>query len=125
MRRLIATVTLGLMLLSGASPASAHAQLTSANPKPKSIVYAMPTSIKLMFTDDLIDLPDGNVIQVFDPRGKRIDVGNAEVLGNQLTKSIKRSTSIGRYRVTYRAISEDSHPITATYFFNLAKKTKK
>jgi copper transport protein len=113
------------MLLLSAAPATAHAQLTSANPKAKAIVYAMPTAIKLMFTDNLIDLPDGNVIQVFDPRGKRIDVGNAEVLGNQLTKSIKRSSLIGRYRVTYRAISEDSHPISASYYFNLAKKPKK
>lgn len=89
------------------------------------MVHVLPTAIKLMFTDDLIDLPDGNLIQVFDPRGKRIDVGNTELLGNQLTKSIKSSNLIGRYRVTYRAISEDSHPISASYFFNLAKKPKK
>lgn len=89
------------------------------------MVYVLPTTIKLMFTDDLIDLPEGNAIQVFDPRGKRIDVGDAQVIGNQLTKSIGRSTLMGRYRVTYRAISEDSHPISASYFFNLAKKPKK
>jgi copper transport protein len=116
---------LGWMLLVGATPASAHAQMTSSNPKAKSIVYALPTSIKLMFTDDLIDLAGGNEIQVFDPRGKRIDLGSATVLGNQLTKAIKRSTLLGRYRVTYRVISEDSHPVSASFVFQLAKKTKK
>ncbi len=125
MRKLIASLMLGWLLLISASPASAHAQLVSANPRAKAVVYALPSSIRLMFSDDLIDLAEGNQIQVTDPKGKRIDTGQTLLVGNQLTARVNRSTILGRYTITYRVISEDSHPISARYYFTLAKKPKK
>lgn len=116
---------LGWMLLSSAAPASAHAQLVSANPKAKSVIFALPTQVRLMFTDDLIDLPDSNQIQVIDPKGRRIDSGANTLLGNQLETNLKKSTILGRYKVSYRVLSEDGHPISATYWFTLAKKPVK
>lgn len=124
MRKLIAALALGWMLLSGTTPASAHAQLVSANPKAKSVLYALPTQIKLMFSDDLIDLDGGNQIQVVDPKGRRIDSGANSLLGNQVSTGLKRSNLLGRYSVTYRVLSEDGHPVSANYYFTLAKKTK-
>ncbi len=118
---------LGWMLLSGTAPASAHAQLLTANPKAKSTVYILPAHVKLMFSDDLIDVDGGNQIQVTDPKGKRIDSGASQLLGNQLAISLKKSILLGRYQVTYRVLSEDGHPVSANYYFTLAKKpaTKK
>lgn len=113
------------MLLVSAIPASAHAQLVSANPKSKSVVYALPKQVQLMFGDDLIDLAEGNQIQVTDPKGKRIDTGENILLGNQLSTGLKKSLWFGRYTVTYRVLSEDGHPVSATYFFTLAKKPVK
>lgn len=115
------------MLLVSATPASAHAQLVSANPKSKSTVYALPTQVKLMFSDDLIDLVGGNQIQVTDLKGKRVDTGETALLGNQLSAGLKKSTLLGKYKVTYRVLSEDGHPVSASYIFTLAKKptTKK
>lgn len=113
------------MLLVSATPVSAHAQLVSANPKAKSTVYVLPAQVKLMFSDDLIDLEGGNQIQVSDPKGKRIDSGATTLLGNQLSVGLKKSTLLGRYKVTYRVLSEDGHPISANYFFTLAKKPLK
>lgn len=110
------------MLLSSGGPASAHAQLVSANPKAKSTVYVLPTQVKLMFSDDLIDLDGGNQIQVTDPKGKRIDNGASNLLGNQLSIALKKATLLGRYSVTYRVLSEDGHPVSSTYTFTLAKK---
>jgi methionine-rich copper-binding protein CopC len=115
------------MLLVSATPASAHAQLVSANPKNKSTVYALPTQVKLMFSDDLIDLEGGNQIQVTDPKGTRVDTGESSLIGNQLNTGLKKSTLLGKYKVTYRVLSEDGHPVSASYTFTLAKKqaTKK
>jgi methionine-rich copper-binding protein CopC len=110
------------MLLVSATPASAHAQLVSSNPKSKSTVYALPTQVKLMFSDDLIDLEGGNQIQVTDPKGKRVDTGESVLLGNQLSAGLKKSTILGKYKVTYRVLSEDGHPVSASYTFTLAKK---
>jgi methionine-rich copper-binding protein CopC len=125
LRKLIAFLLLGWMLLVSSTPVSAHAQLLSANPKAKSTVYVLPTQVKLMFSDDLIDLEGGNQIQVSDPKGKRIDSGASSLLGNQLSVGLKKSTLLGRYKVTYRVLSEDGHPISANYYFNLAKKPAK
>jgi methionine-rich copper-binding protein CopC len=125
LRKLIAGLLLGWMLLVSATPASAHAQLVSANPKLKSVVYALPKQVQLMFGDDLIDLADGNQIQVTDPKGKRIDTGENILLGNQLSTGLKKSVLLGRYTVTYRVLSEDGHPVSATYIFTLAKKPVK
>ena len=127
MRKLIASLLLGWVLLVSATPASAHAQLVSANPKSKSTVYVLPVQVKLMFSDDLIDLEGGNQIQVTDPKGKRVDNGETVLLGNQLNAGLKKSTLLGKYKVTYRVLSEDGHPISASYTFTLAKKpaTKK
>ena len=113
---------LGWMLLSSAAPASAHAQLLSANPKAKSTVYVLPAQVKLMFSDDLIDLEGGNQIQVTDPKGKRIETGLTLLVGNQLSTSVKKSSLFGRYRVTYRVLSEDGHPVSASYYFTLSKR---
>ena len=125
MRKLIATLVLGWMLMSGTTPVSAHAQLASANPKAKSVLYVLPAQIKLMFSDDLIDLEAGNQIQVLDPKGKRIDNGANALFGNQLTTGLKPSSLLGRYSVTYRVLSEDGHPVSANYYFTLAKKPAK
>ena len=124
MRKLISALVLGWLLLSGTTPASAHAQLVLANPKAKSVLYVLPAQIKLMFSDDLIDLDAGNQIQVVDPRGKRIDTGAIALLGNQLSTGLKQSTLLGRYSVTYRVLSEDGHPVSANYYFTLIKKPK-
>ena len=113
---------LGWMLLSSAAPASAHAQLVSANPKAKSTVYVLPAQVKLMFSDDLIDLEGGNQIQVTDPKGKRIETGSTLLVGNQLSTTVKKSSLFGRYRVTYRVLSEDGHPVSASYYFTLSKR---
>ena len=125
MRKLIASLLLGWMLLVSATPASAHAQLVSANPKSKATVYALPTQVKLMFSDDLIDLEGGNQIQVTDPQGKRVDTGETVLLGNQLNTGLKKSTILGKYKVTYRVLSEDGHPVSASYTLTLAKKPAK
>lgn len=125
MRKLIALTLIGWLLFNGSQPASAHAQLVGANPKAKSVVYVLPAQINLMFTDDLIDLSDSNQIQVVDPKGQRIDSGSTTLKGNQLGIGLKKSKLIGKYTVTYRVLSEDGHPVSAIYWFTLAKKPVK
>jgi copper resistance protein C len=50
--------------------------------------------------------------------------GTATVFGNQLSVALKTSKVLGKYRVSYRAISADGHPITGSYDFTLKAKTK-
>ena len=108
----------------GNSPSFAHAQLTSANPKANSVLFALPSTIKLQFTDDIIADAGGNVITVTSASGRRIDVGATTVLGNQMTVKLRKISTLGKYTVRYRVISEDGHPVNASYKFSLVKKKK-
>jgi methionine-rich copper-binding protein CopC len=108
----------------GTSAANAHAKLTSANPKQKSVVTVLPKKITLQFNEDLINLEPGNQLRVTDPRGKTVHSGTATVFGNQLSVALRTSKVLGKYRVSYRAISADGHPITGSYDFTLKAKPK-
>ena len=97
-----------------------------SNPRVGSTVYKLPTQVQLNFDDDLIVLGDtSDVVQVTDPKGKRVDVGLSAVSGATLSVKLKPSLILGKYRVTYRVISADGHPVSGTYPFYLAKKPTK
>jgi methionine-rich copper-binding protein CopC len=107
------------------SAASAHAQMTTANPKQKSVITVMPKKVVLQFNEDLINLEPGNLLRVTDPKGKAVQTGTVTVFGNQLSVALRTSKVLGKYRVNYRAISADGHPITGSYEFTLRAKPKK
>ena len=105
--------------------ANAHSQMTSANPKQKSVITVMPKKVVLQFNEDLINLEPGNLLRITDPKGKAVHTGTATVFGNQLSVALRTSKVLGKYRVNYRAISADGHPITGSYEFTLRAKPKK
>ena len=84
----------------------------------------MPSQIRLQFSDEIIELPGGNVITVTSASGRRIDLGATTVLGNQMTVKLRKISTLGKYTVRYRVISEDGHPVNGTYKFSLVKKKK-
>jgi hypothetical protein len=112
----------GSLLFAASSPAFAHAQLTIANPKANAVLFTMPSQVRLQFSDEIIELPGGNVISVTGPNGRRIDTGATTVLGNQMTVKLRKISTLGKYTVRYRVISEDGHPVNGTYRFTLVKK---
>lgn len=119
MKKLIA-LGLALLVLFPGAQAFAHAQLTGASPKANAKVSQSIKQIKLTFDDDLISLGDGNRITVTNSKKQRVDTANSVVVGNQLSVGLKK-LKIGKYKVTYRAISADGHPISASYSFSVTK----
>ena len=103
-------------------PANAHAQLVLSNPKVSATLYKSPTSITLSFDDDLIVLEGSNIIQVIDPKSKQIQLGKSVAQGATLQVKLKNSTLLGRYKVLWRALSSDGHPVSGTYYYYLAKR---
>jgi methionine-rich copper-binding protein CopC len=116
----IFALALALLVLIPGAPAFAHAQLTGANPKANAVLTKAPTQIKLTFDDDLIALESSNKIEVTNSKGQRVDTNNSSVLGNQLTVSLKK-LSAGKYRISYRVLSADGHPVAASYYFTVKK----
>jgi copper transport protein len=123
---LIRTVLLLLALLTpvdraaATAPAFFHATLLSSEPAAKSTLTTSPTRIRLVFSEEIepslgrIRLvgPDGNVVtlvQAGDPH----DV-------SALIAPIPSPLASGVYRVQWRIVSEDGHPIDGAYSFTVA-----
>ncbi|MEU9140175.1 copper resistance protein CopC [Streptomyces sp. NPDC048404] len=105
-------------LLAGAAPASAHAALTGSNPTQGSVVDEAPAQVSLTFSEQ-VSLNDES-LQVLDPKGGRVDAGNASGLGGD-TYGLKLRPGLpdGTYTVTYQVVSADSHPVSGAFTFSV------
>jgi copper transport protein len=114
----VAAVAAALVVLLP-SPASAHASLVSTDPGSGQVVDSPPKAITLRFNEGVQVLP--SAIRLYDSRGDRIDVGEAgHPDGNdeEVRASVPRLEN-GTYVVTWRVVSEDAHPIRASFVFTV------
>ena len=112
---------LGLLFLP-VTPASAHAEMTSTSPAPDSVLSEVPAEVMIEFDGNLTVIEDLsiNVLKVFNSAGKQIDDGNTLVGGARLTVGIIDRTGVGTFRVTYRVVSEDGHPVESEFKFKVS-----
>lgn len=122
MRRAFVVLATSLGLVVGVPVlAYAHATLVSAEPAVSGHVASSPTRIRLLFSEELepslgrISLvgADGRVVKLTvagDPR----DV-------NALIAPIEAPLAAGAYRVTWRVVSADGHPVDGSYVFTVGE----
>ena len=104
-----------------APPAVAHAFLDHALPAVGSTVHAPPAQVKLWFTQKLE--PAFSKVQVLDAAGRQVDRADARVDEGDptvLTVSMPQLAP-GRYRVTWRIVSVDTHVSEGDYSFDVAR----
>lgn len=121
-RRLRAVVVGCLVVwlaVASATPAMAHSQLLSMTPANGATVGSAPGQIVLIFDEDIQNI--GSAVLVIGPNGSRFDDGPATILDATVTQRLKPLDSRGRYVVTYRVVSADGHPATATVGFTLSE----
>jgi len=103
----------------GASPAAAHDQLVSASPAAGETVGTV-AEVALTFSRELLGADSGgNLATVTGPDGLFYETACAAVDGGILTLPVTLG-SAGTYRVDWRAVSSDGHPISGTYEFTYA-----
>lgn len=109
-----------LALACGLAPlvASAHAVLLTSEPLDGSLLAAAPASVRLLFSEPVQALADS--ITVVDPAGARVDRGPVEASGSSLAVPVAASAE-GTYVVTWRAISNDTHPASGTLRFSVGR----
>jgi hypothetical protein len=119
-KSLIAVSILGLLFLPS-SPAFAHAQISATSPIQYSVVSEVPSEVSIEFDGNLTQIEDLsiNVLKVFNSQGIQIDDGKTLVGGAKLTIGVKDRSGSGKFRVTYRVVSEDGHPITDEFTFEV------
>ena len=117
---LVAVATLVLVLLAGplAGVASAHADVAEVSPGPAAVLDSSPKSVRIAFTEG-VDVRLGGIF-VYDSNGDRVPEGPLrQPAPDRLVLPIDGELADGSYIVTWRAVSEDSHPIQGTWTFHV------
>ena len=120
MYRKIVAATLLLMGLH-AYPACAHAFLDRAQPAVGATIDTAPAEVRIWFTEKLE--PALSSIRVFDDGGKEIDKRDTHA-GKDSRSVLEVSLpplTAGKYKVVWRAISEDTHVTTGNFTFRISR----
>ncbi|WP_232676451.1 copper resistance protein CopC [Nocardioides sp. R-C-SC26] len=105
-----------LLVVMGASPASAHATLVTTDPAEGAVLDASPGVITFTF-DEAGALPaDG--VQVFDAEGEPVD-STSRSRDAEIATQIPDNLDDGTYVVVWRATSPDGHPIAGSLSFSI------
>lgn len=122
MKRVVAIGLLALgVLLAFATPAFAHAELESTDPANGARLPAgqPPAAVTLMFSEG-VEIPN-DAVRLFDASGNQISgVGAAQADGATVTATLP-TLDDGAYIVSWRMVSEDSHPIDGSFSFNVGE----
>jgi copper resistance protein C len=119
MKRILMVVICAAQALIAAS-AAAHAFLDHASPRVGSTVRASPPEVKLWFTQELE--PAFSTVAVADAAGKRIDKGDVKVEGDGIVLRVSLpALDPGRYKVTWRALSVDTHVTEGDFTFEVTR----
>ena len=121
MKRIVIPIFSALLFLSTVPTANAHSTLVASIPKGGGELSVLPKFVTLKFNESLLILADKNPnsITVLSPKGILISSGTPKVKGNTLSISLKTKKATGKFKVTYRVVSADGHPISGEYFFTV------
>ncbi|QIS44051.1 copper resistance CopC family protein [Clavibacter capsici] len=119
----------------GALSASAHNYLVSSSPAAGSTIDAPPSEVTLTFNDVILDLGTAggagagdatagsapaaggsSVVQVTGPDDRHFETGCATDAGRAVSVPVALGAS-GEYRVTWRVVSADGHPVSDSIAF--------
>lgn len=103
-----------------ATSAAAHPKLNSASPAADVSSKVSPTEIKLNFSEYVIARFSG--IELKDETGKAIATGVAATDPKdrkQLVVPLPAPLMAGHYKVTWHAVSEDTHRVKGEYSFGV------
>jgi MYXO-CTERM domain-containing protein len=99
--------------------ASAHDELVATTPVEDATVPAPPTTVTLQFGQAVQAL--GAQVLVEGPDGGAASRGDAEVRDATVVQPVADVVPAGVYRVAWRVIASDGHPLTGEFTFTVAE----
>ncbi|GAA5115135.1 copper resistance protein CopC [Alloalcanivorax gelatiniphagus] len=113
----VALVALALVLL-GAAPASAHAELLETDPAEGAVVETAPESVTLTFNEPV--RLTAQVLAVYDATGEEV-ASSAGANGPEVTVELPGAAELadGTYVVSWNVLSGDGHPISGALTFSV------
>jgi MYXO-CTERM domain-containing protein len=115
-----ALATTGALLLVVAPSASAHDALVSTSPASGSTLTSPPTAITLTFEEP--PTTQGMAVALTSPDGTVAKLVPT-LAGDVVTAPVAGTLAPGGYRVAWRIVADDGHPVTGTFAFTLAAST--
>lgn len=117
LRRALAVLALsGALLVVAATSAAAHTELVASDPASGSVLTGSPAAITLHFSETVH--ADNGGVRVFDTDGARVDGGGTDVSGHTVRLPVPKLED-GSYVVTWRVVSDDSHPSQGAFTFQV------
>ncbi|MGH3681026.1 MAG: copper resistance protein CopC [Natronosporangium sp.] len=100
------------------APAAAHANLVGSEPANGTVLSDPPQQVVLSFSEPVQLIPDR--IQVVGPDGELAGPGGEpSAAGTEVSIPLDESLDIGTYLVSYRVISQDSHPVLGSVTYSV------
>lgn len=111
-------------LLTGVSnPAHAHAELISSNPTNNASLTELPETLSLTFGENLlvIEGESVNTVSLQDPQGLQLNLTPVEIKAGTISVNLVDNQALpyGKYKLSYRVVSEDGHPVSGEITFEL------
>lgn len=125
-KRAMVVITLILTWLTFSTGAHAHAGLESSIPAKGSTLSEMPNEIVLTFTEELLKIGEErvNTLELISSNGEVLPLGPLDVEGEVLSAKILTKSKdfiSGSYKIKFRVVSADGHPVKSQIKFQLAK----
>ncbi|HJW39825.1 MAG TPA: copper resistance CopC family protein [Rhizomicrobium sp.] len=108
------TLLVAALIAGLAGPALAHAFLDKASPAAGENLKTPPSAVTLQFTEALE--PAFSAVAVTDEAGHDVTAGAPTINGTQMMVALKHLLP-GRYRVSWHAVSVDTHRTQGKYGF--------
>jgi methionine-rich copper-binding protein CopC len=121
LKKLILVLLISAFPFTFTESAFAHAEIAKTNPIKNAILAEPPKSVWIEFGESLLTLDTKvvNTLTVTNSKGKRVDKSPTIISGARATTKILGALKKGKYLVTYRVVSEDGHPVKASYYFSV------
>lgn len=115
---LIATLLAVVLSVVGAAPALAHNVLVSSDPTNGAVLDTAPQQVSFTFDQPIQNFDPA--LKVFGPNGNDFTTAAPTVQGNTVSAPIAAGPA-GDYRVAFRIVSSDGHPVTGEITFTLTE----
>lgn len=121
-RALVALLFAGAAVLATAAPAAAHNALIGSDPKDKTSLEVGPSTVTLTFDQDVQGGQGINAISVVDSNGGHYEVaGDPTIKDTAVSQKVDALGKAGEYKIGYRILSADGHPVSGELTFTLTK----
>ncbi|MGO1434959.1 MAG: copper resistance CopC family protein [Canibacter sp.] len=113
---IIAAIALALTgFLIAPSAAHAHDTLIGTEPGDQKVLDEAPGEVQLQFNNAVLDV--GALIEVRDASDNLVSEGNPDLNNTVVSQPLQADLPDGAYRVVWRVVSSDGHPISGSFAF--------